>query len=124
MKSYPLSLKGGLHKDFLFFWDLKIRFIEVTNCDFKSRAKWKLGAGHFEKAFENSSFKPKDLGETSMMFLVHNTLKPDEVKLCARVIREFSEKAKRPFKVHYFLYSILILLLRFSVLFKTRDLAS
>lgn len=59
---------------------------------------------YLEKAFENSSFKPKErlsnakeLGETSIMFLVHPTLKPDEMQLCARVIREISEKARRTF---------------------------
>lgn len=59
---------------------------------------------YLEKAFENSSFRPKErlsnakeLGETSVMFLVHPTLKPDEMQLCARVIREISEKARRTF---------------------------
>jgi dTDP-4-amino-4,6-dideoxygalactose transaminase len=48
-----------------------------------------------EKAFKNNSLKPKnrlsiakELGQTSLMFLCHPTLKKEEVKLTCRVLKE------------------------------------
>lgn len=50
---------------------------------------------YLEKAFDNTPWRPKErlvnaveLGETSLMFLVHPTLTPQEVEKTAKVIRE------------------------------------
>lgn len=55
---------------------------------------------YLEKAFDNTGFRPKErlpvakeLGETSLMFLVHPTLTPDEVKKTCTVICEVFEHA-------------------------------
>lgn len=50
---------------------------------------------YLEKAFDNKAFKPKErlknaveLGETSLMFLVHPTLKEDEIEKTCNVIEQ------------------------------------
>ena len=55
---------------------------------------------YLEKAFDNTGFRPKErlpvakeLGETSLMFLVHPTLTPDEIKKTCQVIQEVLGKA-------------------------------
>jgi dTDP-4-amino-4,6-dideoxygalactose transaminase len=55
---------------------------------------------YFEKAFDNTGFRPKErlpvakeLGETSMMFLVHPTLTDAEIQKTCQVIHEVLEKA-------------------------------
>jgi dTDP-4-amino-4,6-dideoxygalactose transaminase len=55
---------------------------------------------YLEKAFDNTGFRPKErlpvakeLGETSMMFLVHPTLTDAEIKKTCQVIHEVLEKA-------------------------------
>ena len=55
---------------------------------------------YLEKVFDNTNFRPtkrlpiaKELGETSLVFLVHPTLKKDEVALTCSVIEEVSEMA-------------------------------
>ena len=55
---------------------------------------------HLEKAFDNTGSRPKErlsiakeLGETSLMFLVHATLTPTEIKKTCQVIHEVLEKA-------------------------------
>jgi dTDP-4-amino-4,6-dideoxygalactose transaminase len=55
---------------------------------------------YLEKAFDNTSFRPrerlpvaKELGETSLMFLVHPTLTDAEIKKTCQVIHEVLEKA-------------------------------
>jgi dTDP-4-amino-4,6-dideoxygalactose transaminase len=57
---------------------------------------------YLEKAFEGTPWRPKErltnaveLGETSLMFLVHPTLTEDEVKLSCQVIREVLLEAQR-----------------------------
>lgn len=58
---------------------------------------------YLEKAFENTDFRPKerlpharDLGETSVMLLVHPTLKPGEIQLTCDVLREVMQYATGP----------------------------
>ncbi len=53
-----------------------------------------------EKAFENSGYRPKtplpnavELGETSLMFLVHPTLKSSEIDLCCEVLSKVMQEA-------------------------------
>lgn len=55
---------------------------------------------YLEKAFDNTGFRPaarlpvaKELGETSLMFLVHPTLSPAEVSLTCSVITEVMKLA-------------------------------
>ena len=57
---------------------------------------------YLEKAFDNTPWRPKQrlsnavaLGETSLMFLVHPTLKAEEVSKTAQVIREVLLEAQR-----------------------------
>jgi dTDP-4-amino-4,6-dideoxygalactose transaminase len=58
---------------------------------------------YLEKAFTDRGWGPgerlpvaKELGETSMMFMVHPTLSESEVQLTARTIREVVQKASIP----------------------------
>jgi dTDP-4-amino-4,6-dideoxygalactose transaminase len=53
-----------------------------------------------EKAFENSGYRPKtplpnavELGETSLMYLVHPTLKSSEIDLCCEVLSKVMQEA-------------------------------
>jgi dTDP-4-amino-4,6-dideoxygalactose transaminase len=55
---------------------------------------------YLEKAFVDTSFGPpsrlptaRELGETSLMFLVHPTLSEDEIRYCAGVIRQVMEES-------------------------------
>ena len=55
---------------------------------------------YLEKAFENTGFRPterlsvaKELGETSLMFLVHPTLKPEEIEKTCKAIKTVMEQA-------------------------------
>jgi len=55
---------------------------------------------YLEKVFENTDFRPKErlhvakeLGETSLMFLVHPTLKEAEIRKTCQVIHEVLEEA-------------------------------
>jgi dTDP-4-amino-4,6-dideoxygalactose transaminase len=55
-----------------------------------------------EKAFDNTNFRPAqplgnaiELGDTSLMFLVHPTLKPAEVDKCCDVLSEVMDEACR-----------------------------
>jgi len=55
---------------------------------------------YLEKAFDDTAFCPKErlpvakeLGETALMFLVHPTLKADEIALTCKVIQEVAEIA-------------------------------
>ncbi|WP_339406258.1 DegT/DnrJ/EryC1/StrS aminotransferase family protein [Pseudomonas helleri] len=57
---------------------------------------------YLEKAFDNTGWRPpqslanaKELGETSMMFLVHPTLSEQEVELTCKVLRDVVEQATR-----------------------------
>ncbi|KIE19440.1 aminotransferase [Vibrio sinaloensis] len=57
---------------------------------------------YLEKAFDNTPWRPvealhnaKQLGETSLMFLVHPTLSSEEVEKSARVIREVLLEAQK-----------------------------
>ena len=71
---------------------------------------------YLEKAFENTSFRPKErlpvareLGETALMFLVHLTLTPDEIHKTCQVIHEVLKSIdlnKREFIMirHWWLY--------------------
>jgi dTDP-4-amino-4,6-dideoxygalactose transaminase len=50
---------------------------------------------YLEKAFDNTDFRPKErlpvakeLGETSLMFLVHPTLTQDEINLTCNVLKQ------------------------------------
>lgn len=54
---------------------------------------------YLEKAFDNKAFKPKErlknaveLGETSLMFLVHPTLKDEEIEKTCNVIKQILDK--------------------------------
>jgi dTDP-4-amino-4,6-dideoxygalactose transaminase len=58
---------------------------------------------YLEKAFDGTGWQPsaslpaaKELGDTSLMFLVHPTLTNDEIKDSARVISEILIKASKP----------------------------
>jgi dTDP-4-amino-4,6-dideoxygalactose transaminase len=55
---------------------------------------------YLEKAFEKHGLMPekrlenaKELGETSLMFLVHPTLNEDDMAVVADVVRSVAEKA-------------------------------
>ena len=57
---------------------------------------------YLEKAFEGTNFRPKErlkvakeLGETSLMFLVHPTLKDDEIEKTCRVLKKVMEQASK-----------------------------
>ena len=57
---------------------------------------------YLEEAFDNTVFRPKErlpvareLGETGLMFLVHPTLTPDEIRKTCQVIHEVLEKHGR-----------------------------
>jgi len=57
---------------------------------------------YLEKAFDNTGWRPeqslpvaKELGETSLMFLVHPTLNQSEIEKSASVFREVLEKAQK-----------------------------
>jgi len=57
---------------------------------------------YLEKAFDNTGFRPetrlanaKELGETSLMFLVHPTLSEDEIIKTAEVLSSVFELAQR-----------------------------
>jgi dTDP-4-amino-4,6-dideoxygalactose transaminase len=61
---------------------------------------------YLEKAFDGTGWRPstplnnaKDLGETSLMFLVHPTLTSQELQDSARVIREVLAEATQPLSV-------------------------
>ncbi|KZW98818.1 aminotransferase [Pseudoalteromonas luteoviolacea] len=58
---------------------------------------------YLERAFDNTSWRPKerlknavDLGETSLMFLVHPTLTKEELEKTVSVISEVFKLAKKP----------------------------
>jgi dTDP-4-amino-4,6-dideoxygalactose transaminase len=53
-----------------------------------------------ERAFDNTNWRPQqrlsnaqELGETSLMFLVHPTLEPEEIDLTCRVLAEVLAQA-------------------------------
>lgn len=55
---------------------------------------------YLEKAFDETGFRPssrlpnaRELGETSMMFLVHPTLKASEIELTCKVLSEVMDQA-------------------------------
>ena len=57
---------------------------------------------YLEKAFDNTDLRPdkrlpvaKELGETSMMFLVHPTLSAEQIDLCCSVISDVMKAAVR-----------------------------
>lgn len=57
---------------------------------------------YLEKAFDGTDLRPevrlpvaKELGETSLMFLVHPTLTEGEMRRCAEVISDVAERASR-----------------------------
>ena len=57
---------------------------------------------YLEKAFDNTDFRPserlpnaKELGETSLMFLIHPTLREDEIELTVSGISEVLGRATR-----------------------------
>ena len=57
---------------------------------------------YLEKAFDNTSYRPKErlpvakeLGETSLMFLVHPTLTEEEIKLTCSVLSEVMHLAAK-----------------------------
>jgi len=57
---------------------------------------------YLEKAFDGSPWRPnerlpvaRELGETSLMFLVHPTLTPAEMDKTCEVIREVMQRAQR-----------------------------
>ena len=57
---------------------------------------------YLEKAFDNKGFRPnerlpvaKELGETSLMFLVHPTLSNEEIELTCQAIEQVMEKAQK-----------------------------
>ena len=58
---------------------------------------------YLEKAFDNTDWRPtqrllnaKELGETSMMFMVHPTLTGQEIELTCKVISEVVQQASLP----------------------------
>ena len=57
---------------------------------------------YLEKAFDNTGWRPKkrlpvarQLGETSLMFLVHPTLTESEIEQTAETIKNVMKKAQR-----------------------------
>jgi dTDP-4-amino-4,6-dideoxygalactose transaminase len=58
---------------------------------------------YLEKAFDNTDWRPsqrlanaRELGETSMMFMVHPTLTGEEIGLTCRVISDVVQQASLP----------------------------
>jgi dTDP-4-amino-4,6-dideoxygalactose transaminase len=58
---------------------------------------------YLEKAFDKTGFRPKqrlanakELGETSLMFLVHPTLKKDEIQQTCNAIISVMKLANKP----------------------------
>jgi len=56
---------------------------------------------YLEKAFEGTGFRPEErlpiarfLGESSLMFLVHPTLSPEEIKIMCSTVREVLQQAQ------------------------------
>ncbi|MET0105815.1 MAG: DegT/DnrJ/EryC1/StrS aminotransferase family protein [Sedimenticola sp.] len=82
----PENLKVGYTRDHI---------IDAINAEGIPCYQGSCSEVYLEKAFDNTGFRPaerlplaKELGETSLMFLVHPTLKEAEMKKCASVIKK------------------------------------
>jgi dTDP-4-amino-4,6-dideoxygalactose transaminase len=87
----PENLAGGWSRD---------RIVEEINARGVPCYTGSCSEVYLEKAFDNTDFRPKErlpvakeLGETSLMFLVHPTLTDAEIQKTCQVIHEVLEKA-------------------------------
>jgi len=89
----PEKLAGGWHRD---------RIIDEISARGVSCVQGSCSELYLEKAFDNTGFRPKErlkvakeLGETSLMFLVHPTLSEGDIEKTCHVIREVMSMAKQ-----------------------------
>jgi dTDP-4-amino-4,6-dideoxygalactose transaminase len=87
----PENLKTGWTRDLI---------IDAINAEGIPCYQGSCSEVYLEKAFDNTGFRPaerllmaKELGETSLMFLVHPTLKEAEMNKAATVIKKVLEQA-------------------------------
>lgn len=104
---YPDTIMHAEYKHYLFIveenlkanWDRDKIVAEIT----KSGVPCFQGSCsevYLEKAFEDTNFRPKErlvnakeLGETSIMFLVHPTLKPEEIQKTCNILDDVLSRA-------------------------------
>ena len=89
----PENLKNGWSRD---------RIIEEVNALGVSCYQGSCSEVYLEKAFDSTGWRPKNrlpvaknLGDTSIMFLVHPTLTPDEMHRACDVINQIMTRASR-----------------------------
>jgi len=78
------------------------RIIEEINSDGVPCFSGSCSEVYLEKSFDNTKFRPakrllvaKELGETSLMFLVHPTLSKDEIDFTTNIIKEVMLRASQ-----------------------------
>lgn len=87
----PSQLKQGWNRD---------KIIDVINQHQVPCFSGSCSEVYLEKAFDNSAYRPKlpllnavELGQTSLMFLVHPTLQPHEIDKCCTVLAQVMSEA-------------------------------
>lgn len=103
-------LKGCIHAQYKFYayvrpenlalgWT-RDRIIEVINSEGVPCYQGSCSEVYLEKAFDNTDWRPKSglpmaraLGQTSIMFLVHPTLKPEQVQTMVEVLTKVLSQA-------------------------------
>lgn len=87
----PEKLKAGWSRD---------RIVDELNARKVPCYQGSCSEVYLEKAFDNTPWRPKErlknaveLGETSLMFLVHPTITPEEMDFCCRHIEEVMKEA-------------------------------
>ena len=90
----PIELQGGWSRD---------RIAEEINSEGVPCFHGVCSEVYLEKAFDGTGLRPqtrlpmaKELGETSLMFLVHPTLTTDEIQKTCQVIHQVMMKASKP----------------------------
>jgi dTDP-4-amino-4,6-dideoxygalactose transaminase len=98
----PNSIQYAYYKYYVFVWPEYLnadwnhdRIIETLNTRGTPCFTGSCGEIYLEKAFEKSGLRPptrlpiaRELGETIPMFLVHPTLKEEDMKAMADVVEE------------------------------------
>jgi len=89
----PQHLASGWSRD---------RIVEAINAEGVPCYQGSCSEVYLEKAFDGTGWRPaqrlpvaRELGETSLMFLVHPTLKPEEVQKATRVLQQVLAQAQR-----------------------------
>lgn len=87
----PEKLKAGWSRD---------RIVDELNARKVPCYQGSCSEVYLEKAFDNTPWRPKErlknaveLGDTSLMFLVHPTITPEEMDFCCRNIEEVMKEA-------------------------------